>query len=144
MLWKRGIKVGSRNSSNAPKRNTKRRVARPWNATTSFRHRIKLPGLSGGELAHRDEPGGIMRRSCKIAINIAPIFHLRLVDSHISTCLTRLHFARAPLSRFILCESSCHWRTKKTEQKEMKKKTNEREAKNRREKEREERKRSKC
>lgn len=56
-------------------------------------------------LASAQTNTGIMRFSCKIAINVTPIVRLRLVDSHISTCLIRLRFALVMLSRFISCES---------------------------------------
>lgn len=56
-------------------------------------------------LASTQTNTSIMRFPCKIAINVTPIVRLRLVDSHISTCLIRLRFALVVLSRFISCES---------------------------------------
>lgn len=90
--------------------NTKRCAREMWQRHSRI---IKLPD-------YLDASASITKLLCKIAINVAPIVRLRLVDSHISTYLIRLRLAPAVLSRFISCESLCRARERKEERGEWK------------------------
>lgn len=77
----------------------------------------------------------ITKLLCKIAINVAPIVRLRLVDSHISTYLIRLLVLFPPCSHALFRASHCAGRERKEEKKKEEKrreKSDEREKKKKR------------
>lgn len=63
----------------------------------------------------------ITKLLCKIAINVAPIVRLRLVDSHISTYLIRLLVLLPPCSHALFRASHCAGRERKEEKKKEEK-----------------------